>query len=270
MQAGTTTQTLNVDGRDRTYLLSLPQGNQLTPLPVVFDFPGLGETAKQEAAYSHLAEQAAARGWIGVTPQAANGLWTLPPLPGPNDVHFFSAMVNDLEDHLCVSAAQIFVAGISNGASFSGALACQPDVHVGGVAMVAGINGYAICTSQPSVNVIGFNGTADGIVPYNGGNVFGGSDQTGGGIVPPATEALKSWGSRNQCFGSTVTTDVAADAQLTTFSGKCLAATELYTLVGGGHTWPGAAPVADKLLGPTNSNVNATRLILDFFAAPNP
>src|SRR6266480_2368324 len=131
--------------------------------------------------------------------------------------------------------------------------------------MVAGINGYAQCTSQPPARVIAFNGTADGIVPYNGGSVFGGSDQKGGGIVPAAMDALRGWGSRNQCFGSPVTTGVASDVQLAAFA-QCKAATELYTLVGGGHTWPGAAPVAEKVLGPTNSSVSATQLMLDFFA----
>lgn len=270
MQAGTTTQTLTVDGRDRTYLLTLPAGNQLNPLPVVFDFPGLGESAKEEAHYSRLSEMAAARGWIGVTPQASGALWTIPPLPGPNDVNFVAAVIHDLESHLCVSSAQIYVAGISNGAAFAGALACRPDLFIQGVAMVAGINAYAQCSSGQPLRVIGFNGTADPIIPYDGGRIFGGSDQQGGGIVPPATDAFRGWGSRNQCFGSPVTTDVASDVRLMTFSGKCQAATELYTLEGGGHTWPGAAPVANKVLGPTNASVSASSLILDFFAQPAP
>src|SRR5262249_4340328 len=106
---------------------------------------------------------------------------------------------------------------------------------------------------------------ADPIIPYNGGRIFGGSDQQGGGIVPPADQALRGWGSRNECFGSPVTTNVASDVQLSAFAG-CKTPTELYTLVGGGHTWPGATPVAGKLLGPTNTSVSATQLILDFFA----
>lgn len=270
MPAGTTTQALTVDGRDRTYLLTLPSGNQLDPRPVVFDFPGLGEKANEEAKYSRLAELAAARGWIGVTPQASGALWTIPPLPGPNDIHFVAAVISDLESHLCVNSAQIFVAGISNGAAFAGVLACQQGLFIQGVAMVAGINAYAQCSSAQPLRVIGFNGTADPIVPYDGGRVFGGSDQKGGGIVPSVTDAFRGWGSRNQCFGSPVTSDVASDVQLTSFSGKCQAATELYTLEGGGHTWPGATPVADKVLGPTNTSIDASKLILDFFAQPVP
>jgi polyhydroxybutyrate depolymerase len=270
MQAGTTTEALTVDGHDRTYLLTLPDGNQLDPRPVVFDFPGLGESAREEAQYSHLAELAAARGWIGVTPQASGAVWTIPPLPGPNDFDFVTGVIDDLEAHLCVNPALIFVAGISNGAAFAGALACRQGLFIQGLAMVAGINAYAQCSSAQPLRVIGFNGTADPIIPYNGGRIFGGSDQKAGGIVPPATDAFRGWGSRNQCFGSPVTADVASDVQLMTFSGKCQAATELYTLEGGGHTWPGAAPVADKMLGATNTSISASKLILDFFARPAP
>ncbi len=263
LKAGTVTDQITVDGRQRTYVLTSPGGSTTELKPVVFDFPGLGETAKEEAAYSHLAAQAAARGWFGVTAQAQDNIWTIPPLPRPNDVHYFQAVVSDVESHYCVSPAQIFVAGISNGAGFAGALACQDGVFVSGVAMVAGINAYAQCHTYP-IRVIGFNGTADPIVPYNGGKIFGGSDQQGGGIVPPADQALRGWGSRNLCFGSPQTTNVASDVQLSTFD-QCNAPAQLYTLVGGGHTWPGAAPVAGKLLGPTNTSVSATQLILDFF-----
>jgi poly(3-hydroxybutyrate) depolymerase len=54
--------------------------------------------------------------------------------------------------------------------------------------------------------------------------------------------------------------------QLRTFSG-CATATELYVLEGDGHTWPGATPVAEKLLGRTNTSISATQTLLDFFAA---
>ena len=266
LRSGTVTNQITVDGRQRSYMLTSPGGSTTLLRPVVFDFPGLGESAREEAAYSHLADQAAARGFIGVTAQALNDIWTIPPLPGPNDVHYFQAVLDDVEAHYCVSPAQVYVAGISNGAAFAGALACRDGLFIAGVAMVAGINAYAQCHNGP-VRVIGFNGTADPIVPYNGGKIFGGSDQQGGGVVPSADQAFRGWGSRNECFGSPTAKSVAADVELTTFSQQCSAPTELYTLVGGGHTWPGATPVADKLLGPTNETVSATKLILDFFAS---
>lgn len=234
-------------------------------MPVLFDFPGLGESAKEEVAYSHLAESAAQRGWIGITPQAAGAVptWTIAPLPGPDDVQFVEDVLKSLQ--YCIDPFRVYVAGISNGASFAGELGCQRSADFAAVAMVAGINAYAICADQPPMPIIGFNGTADGIVPYNGGRVFGGSDQKGGGIVPKAIDALAGWAERNHCPGNATSSNVASDVQLSSYTG-CGKATELYTLVGGGHTWPGAQPVAEKVLGPTNTSVSATQLILDFFA----
>jgi polyhydroxybutyrate depolymerase len=175
-------------------------------------------------------------------------------------------MLADLESRYCVDTTRVFAAGISNGASFAGVLGCQPGVGLAAIGMVAGINGYAICKNLPPLPVVGFNGTDDPIVPYAGGKIFGGADQKGGGIVPAATTALADWAQRNGCGAAAPTTNVAADVQLRTYSG-CRAATELYVLQGDGHTWPGATAVAGKVLGRTNTNISATRTMLDFFAA---
>ena len=67
LRAGTVTNQITVDGRQRTYMLTSPGGNTGLLRGIVFDFPGLGESAKEEAAYSHLAQEAAARGFFGVT-----------------------------------------------------------------------------------------------------------------------------------------------------------------------------------------------------------
>ena len=264
--SGTAQHSIASGGKNRTYLLSLPSA-ATGRVPLVFDFPGLGETAKEEAAYSHLSDMAAQRGWIGVTPQASGTVptWTIPPLPGPDDVKFIDDLLQSLVGLGCVDPHRVYVAGISNGASFAGVLGCQRAADFAGAAMVAGINAYAICADQAPLPVIGFNGTADPIVPYNGGRIFGGADQQGGGIVPKATDALAGWAVRNHCPGDANTSNPAADVQLLSYT-QCQKASELYSLVGGGHTWPGAQPVADKVLGPTNTSVSATQLILDFFA----
>jgi len=50
-----------------------------------------------------------------------------------------------------------------------------------------------------------------------------------------------------------------------TTSGPCRLESEvaLYTIEGGGHTWPGTAPLA--ILGPTSRQINATQVIWEFF-----
>jgi polyhydroxybutyrate depolymerase len=39
----------------------------------------------------------------------------------------------------------------------------------------------------------------------------------------------------------------------------------LYTLEGGGHTWPGGAPLPEWIIGRTCRSVDATRLMWAFF-----
>jgi len=41
----------------------------------------------------------------------------------------------------------------------------------------------------------------------------------------------------------------------------------LYTIEGGGHTWPGGTPLPEWLLGPMSRSVDATRLMWAFFRA---
>jgi polyhydroxybutyrate depolymerase len=40
---------------------------------------------------------------------------------------------------------------------------------------------------------------------------------------------------------------------------------ELYRVLGGGHTWPGAIAIQSDRLGETTESTSATQLILDFF-----
>jgi polyhydroxybutyrate depolymerase len=61
---------------------------------------------------------------------------------------------------------------------------------------------------------------------------------------------------------------VAADVQHVAYP-HCPAngTVELYRVVGGGHTWPGAIPVNPSRLGSTTESIDATTLMLRFFAA---
>jgi polyhydroxybutyrate depolymerase len=43
------------------------------------------------------------------------------------------------------------------------------------------------------------------------------------------------------------------------------AAVVLYTIEGGGHTWPGGKPLPEWFVGPTSNSIDATSLMGDFF-----
>jgi polyhydroxybutyrate depolymerase len=261
---GTTTKTITVKGVPRTYLLSVPPGyTGAAPVPVVFDFHGLGSNAVEQDLYSRMSVQAGARGWIVVTPQGqtvgSTTLWQLATTSA--DVDFVAALVTGVSSTLCVDSNRIFAAGISNGAGFSGTLACALPGRFAAIAPVAGLNLSKPCSATtPHASVIAFHGTADPIVPYDGGLVFGALPV---GSVP---DAFSSWAAFDGCNAKHTVTKIASDVKRMDAK-KCPTgiAVELYTVAGGGHTWPGA-PV-DIPYGATTQSIDATTLILDFFAA---
>ena len=79
---------------------------------------------------------------------------------------------------------------------------------------------------------------------------------------------MANWAAFDGCGKPPTTTWVAADVQHVTYP-HCPAngTVELYRVVGGGHTWPGAIPVNGFRLGPTTGSIDATDVMLRFFAA---
>jgi len=61
---------------------------------------------------------------------------------------------------------------------------------------------------------------------------------------------------------------VATDVTRRTYT-NCAddAAVVLYTVRGGGHTWPGGKPLPEWFVGPTSSAIDATSLMWAFFRA---
>ena len=112
--------------------------------------------------------------------------------------------------------------------------------------------------------MIAFHGTADPAVP------FGGADP--GAInprpFPNVARWVASWAHRNRCALPAVESSVAADVDRRTY-GNCAANADvvLYTVRGGGHQWPGGAPLPTWLVGRATRSIDATRLMWAFFRA---
>ena len=190
---GLTTQHLAVDGSDREYLLSIPESYDASKrAPLLFNFHGLGSTMQEQALYSGLNQKAGAEGYIVITPNGTGTVlrrWSFPPLPGSAaDVDFVKAMLATTQRSLCIDTKRIFSTGISNGAIFSTVLACALPGRLAAIAPVAGVNATDACsTGTPPTAVLAFHGTADPIVPYNGGAYFSGVNarRTGSDPGPP-------------------------------------------------------------------------------------
>ena len=121
------------------------------------------------------------------------------------------------------------------------------------------------------MSVLAFHGTADPIVPYQGGDYFSGAPLGRLFSVTPAKPvdaAVAAWAAFDGCGTPSTQSFVGADVQRIAWPDCPATGTvELYRVIGGGHTWPGATPVRADQLGATTSSIDATTLILDFFDA---
>src|SRR6266571_2082073 len=122
---------------------------------------------------------------------------------------------------------------------------------------------FSWCTDQRPVPMIAFHGTADAAAPYKGGFSW---------VAPQRFQGVRaftaSWARRNRCGTNPVDSVVATDVTRLEYT-KCAddAAVVLYTIKGGGHTWPGGKPLPEWFVGPTSTSIDATSLMWAFFRA---
>jgi polyhydroxybutyrate depolymerase len=109
--------------------------------------------------------------------------------------------------------------------------------------------------------MIMFQGLADRMVPYNGGSTW-----ISPGYFPSIRGWAAKWAKRNHCDPAPTESKVAADVILREYNG-CADDTivDLYTIIDGGHTWPGGQPLPRWFCGRTTNSINATQLMWKFF-----
>ncbi|RSN06445.1 hypothetical protein DMB42_24410 [Nonomuraea sp. WAC 01424] len=257
---------LTYGGLTRRYLLAVPAGPG--PHPVLLNLHGLGSDAAEQAAYSRLSQAGPRRGYLVLTPQAAPGrlAWTLPHTAGPDDTGYLAALLDQLERRQCVQTGREFAAGLSYGAGLAASLVCALDGRLSGVAAVAGIPIAQPCPHPAPTTIIAFHGTADHLVPYRGGHPRPGGDLQKLAelvVLPPVGQTMDAWAAALRC-AAPATTRPRPRVRLRLWK-TCPGRTtlRLYTVDGGGHTWPG--PIEVPGLGDTARDLDATELILDTF-----
>ena len=266
-------RTLQVNGQSRRYYLYLPATwHRGRPAPLVLVFHGGGGRASGIAPHTGFSRLADREGFVVAYPQGLNGRWNdgRGYAATHDDVGFVRALLDTLEHELGIDPRRVYATGISNGAMFTYRLACDLPGRFAAVAPVAGAMPAALATgcahTQP-VSVIAFQGTADPLMPSAGGGVARRRGQ-----VLPAERSIAFWGTVAGCTGEPSVTDepdLITDetvVRLTAYGGCREGRTvELYTIRGGGHTWPGG-PAAGARVGRVSREIDATELIWKFFA----
>ena len=275
------THTLTSGGLQHTYILHIPSSyNGSQPVPLVFDFHGGLGNASSQMRTSNFESLADEKDFIIIYPNGTGLLgdklltWNGGTCCGYavknsiDDVGFVRAAIADLESAYKIDSKRIYATGLSNGGIMSFRLACDASDLFAAIGPVSGTLNYPECQPKEPVSIIEFHGTADQHLPYDGG--VGDKSLTDVSFVS-VKDTIDAWIKFDQC-PTTPQTNIFADIQHDTYS-DCAngTAVELYTILGGGHAWPGgngpAWPGGDQ---PTHT-ISATSLMWEFFAAhPKP
>jgi polyhydroxybutyrate depolymerase len=277
---GTTDRRLRSGGRSRSYQLVVPQGYDGTePLPLVLSLHALTVDYAVTPSLYGLLDAAVEDPVVIAAPSglvsAGTPYWLAAPAVPNDDVDFIVDLLDQLEAELCLDTERVFSTGQSNGGQMSSLLACRLGDRITAVAPVAGVEFSDDECTGPPVPVMAFHGDADPIVRYDGGGLnataiadqqrWHGDGPDGLPVHGGVDQAMADWAAHNGCDPEPVEDQVSPEVLRRTWAG-CDAATVLYVVQGGGHTWPGH-PVAgfEDQFGPTTTDIDATALMFDFF-----
>lgn len=280
--------TIEVDGLIRTFILHVPpqtNSNELLPLLIVLH--GGGGTGEKMQKMLGFDDHADTRGFLVAYPDAYqisgerdSGRWNdgrgteESSKRGIDDVKFLLEMIAEIGRLTPLDAGRVYVTGASNGGMMTYRLGCETEGVFAGIApVIANIPQPLFETCSPVVPLafVAINGSADPLIPLEGGEVCEGIrfGCTGGWVVSQS-ESVGLFAKANGCDGfpqvQVMPTMIAdgTSVEKQNYLNCVSAPVQAYIVKGGGHTWPplpGQLPAA----GAQSKNLNATRVIVDFF-----
>jgi len=244
-------ESFDFEGIERTYILHTPPGyDGETPQSLVINMHGLGSNAAQQQFYSEFNKVADTAEIIVAYPNGVNNQWNVYSDVGINDVGFISALIDTISTIYTIDPKRVYATGMSMGGFMSHRLACQLEEKIAAIASVTGVLAYAQCSPDRAFPVLQIHGTADSTVPYS--------------LVP---FTMSFWIGENNCLDTTTIElpDIDPDDGSTvtkSIYSPCDENVEviLYTVNGGGHTWPGA-PID---IGGTNYDIEGSVEVWNF------
>ena len=222
--------------------------------PLVFVFHGYGGSAEGMIQWSGFNDLADEYGFAVCYPQGTedsfgeqywNVGYDFQPNAFVDDVAFISGLRQDLVDTYGLDVSRVFGTGFSNGADFCYLLACEASTEFRAVAPIAGIlmsDIQAECSPEYMVPILEIHGTDDDVSLYEGDL----ENVDGWGAYPSTPDAMAFFVNlfgislqESGSFPDIVPWDESTvDYQKWGMEGAC-PQVWLYTVQGGGHSWPG-------------------------------
>jgi len=257
-------------GEKREYLLYVPRSYDRTkPAPLVISMHGANGWPTQQMDLTEWNRLADSQGFIVVYPSGLDGVGPRVWRVGPDfakDVRFISEMIDKVEAAYNIDPARVYANGFSNGGGMAFVLSCALSDRIAAVGMVGAAQTlpWSWCRERRAVPMIAFHGTEDHFAFYNGGMSW---------VAPHPFPAVPiwtaNWARRNRCGTTPVESTPAADVIRREYT-NCAddAAVVLYTIRGGGHTWPGSGEqMPEWFVGRTSRSIDASSEMWAFFRA---
>jgi polyhydroxybutyrate depolymerase len=259
--------TLKYDGLTRSYRLYIPSSlANSEPVPLVLNLHGYGSNNVQQEAYGDFRDIADTARFIiahpnGTIDSSGNRFWDAFDASSVDDVGFLSSLIDTVSKNYAIDTNRIYSTGMSNGGFMSHQLVCRLGERITAIASVAGtMTSYQRNTCSPSspTPIMQIHCTSDGTVPYSGNNQY-----------LPVDSVIDYWVNYNNCSPNPTVTQIpdqdpsdGSTAEKYVYDGGTDHTTvELYKVIDGGHTWPGAS----VSIGVTNQDFDASKVIWQFF-----
>lgn len=255
---------------ERDYLLYIPASYESSaPAPLVLGFHGSGSDPVKQLAYSDFAKVAEEEGAVlalplGIYDNNGKNSWNTANDPeGADDVQLVRDLIADVSEAISIDPKRIYATGFSGGGRMISRLACELGETLAAFAPVSGIQFPADCSPARGVDIITFHGKHDLVNHYVWGDYSPKYWKTG------VEESVAGWVKKNVCVNDPMTEQFSEVVAKVSWQ-WCRDDSELlfYRIEDGGHTWPGSPIILDApWSGKTNGDINATRLIWEFFEA---
>jgi len=245
---------LTIGGQPRGFALRLPRGSE-GPVPLVLvlhgNHPGSGGQTMREV--TTFDEQADTWGFAVAYPDGHGGCWadgrgvTTADEAGVDDVAFLRAVIGWSAERHGTLPDRTVVAGLSNGAFMAHRMALEAGGQVAVLAAIAGglpVRLRDSASPAHAVSALLIHGTADQISPIAGGySRHRGPNGELRGRTLSLDETAGFWRSTDRCPPDPDDTQATEFFSRTTTPGG-VGGTRVatWTVFGGGHSWPGAAP----------------------------
>jgi polyhydroxybutyrate depolymerase len=249
--------------------------------PTVIVLHGALVSAKDTASWYGFGAVAEQHGFAAVFPRGLGLLWNDGRggvwASAADDVAFLKCLARELVRRGTADPARLYLAGVSNGGMMALRMLCEASDGLAGVATVIASMPTGVgagCRPRHPMPVILFNGTADPLIPYEGGGV--GFSSLEGSVW--SAEGTAAYLARVNGCGLRSRTAVAGSAapdamrvvRLDWTSCSSERGVALYRVEGGGHQVFGHTNYLVPLLGPGTDLISAPGIIMAAFARGNP